>query len=72
VSLSLLSGFILFFPWAYLKCLFFQNAPSWVWFINEDGTNKELPKTASGKVMKHVLREWSKELAEQETGRVAP
>jgi len=48
-----------------------QNAPAWVWFINEDGTSEELPKTASGKVMKHVLRKWSKKLAEQETGRVA-
>ncbi|CAA7268372.1 unnamed protein product [Cyclocybe aegerita] len=47
-----------------------QNAPAWVWFINEDGNPEELPKTASGKVMKHVLREWSQELAKKNFGRV--
>ncbi|KIY71138.1 acetyl-CoA synthetase-like protein [Cylindrobasidium torrendii FP15055 ss-10] len=41
-----------------------QNAPAWVWFADE------LPKTASGKVMKHVLRTQSKELAKKEVGRV--
>lgn len=30
-----------------------------------------LPKTASGKVMKHVLRRWARELAERGVGRVA-
>ncbi|KAF8122696.1 hypothetical protein EV363DRAFT_1359496 [Boletus edulis] len=33
-----------------------QNVPEWVWLDVE-----ELPKTASGKVMKHVLRRWSAE-----------
>ncbi|KAF9041277.1 hypothetical protein BJ165DRAFT_1488144 [Panaeolus papilionaceus] len=47
-----------------------QNAPAWVWFIGEDGNPEELPKTASGKVMKHVLRSWSKDLAEKGIGRV--
>ncbi|TFK20517.1 acyl-CoA synthetase [Coprinopsis marcescibilis] len=47
-----------------------QNAPAWVWFIGEDGRPEDLPKTASGKVMKHVLRNWSKELASKDTGRV--
>ncbi|PPQ68924.1 hypothetical protein CVT24_007668 [Panaeolus cyanescens] len=47
-----------------------QNAPAWVWFIGEDGNPDELPKTASGKVMKHVLRKWSKQLAEEGVGRV--
>lgn len=47
-----------------------QAAPAWVWFVGEDGTPDELPKTASGKVMKHVLRKWSKELAERGVGRV--
>ncbi|KAJ2918969.1 hypothetical protein MD484_g1453, partial [Candolleomyces efflorescens] len=46
------------------------NAPAWVWFLKEDGTPEELPKTASGKVQKHVLRKWSKELAERQVGRV--
>jgi len=27
--------------------------------MSEDGNENELPKTASGKVMKNVLREWS-------------
>ena len=49
---------------------FSQCAPAWVWFVNEDDTIGELPKTASGKVMKHVLRKRSKELAEQGKGRV--
>lgn len=47
-----------------------QNAPTWVWFLGEDGAPQELPKTASGKVTKHVLRKWSKELAEKNVGRV--
>ncbi|KAF9017519.1 acetyl-CoA synthetase-like protein [Hymenopellis radicata] len=41
-----------------------QNAPTWVWFSDE------LPKTASGKVMKHVLRDRSKELAKNGDGLV--
>ncbi|RXW24833.1 hypothetical protein EST38_g1049 [Candolleomyces aberdarensis] len=45
-----------------------QNAPTWVWFVDGDGTPEELPKTASGKVQKHVLRRWSKELAERQVG----
>ncbi|KAH7926256.1 acetyl-CoA synthetase-like protein [Leucogyrophana mollusca] len=45
-----------------------QNAPAWVWFVGEDGA--ELPKTASGKVMKHVLRDWSRDLAKKDIGRV--
>ncbi|KAF9068901.1 hypothetical protein BDP27DRAFT_1326471 [Rhodocollybia butyracea] len=47
-----------------------QCSPAWVWFVGEDGTSEELPKTASGKVMKHILRKWSKELAEAGVGRV--
>ncbi|KAF5353143.1 hypothetical protein D9758_008773 [Tetrapyrgos nigripes] len=34
------------------------------------GYPTELPKTASGKVMKHVLREWSEELVRRGVGRV--
>ncbi|KAK7036621.1 hypothetical protein VNI00_011554 [Paramarasmius palmivorus] len=48
-----------------------QNAPAWVWFIGEDGNPNELPKTASGKIMKHVLRKWSKELAEKGIGGIS-
>ena len=47
-----------------------QNAPAWVWFVGEDDVANELPKTASGKVQKHILREWSKELAKKGLGRV--
>ncbi|CEL52517.1 AMP-binding enzyme, putative [Rhizoctonia solani AG-1 IB] len=39
-----------------------QNAPSWVWLLGEAGTPVEMPKTASGKVMKNVLRDWSKSM----------
>lgn len=46
-----------------------QNAPAWVWFVGED-SESELPKTASGKVQKHILRQWSKALAEKGVGRV--
>ncbi|TFY59061.1 hypothetical protein EVJ58_g6018 [Rhodofomes roseus] len=46
-----------------------QNAPAWVWFTGEDGVPDELPKTASGKVMKHVLRKWAKDLAKKDVGR---
>ncbi|TFK49431.1 acetyl-CoA synthetase-like protein [Heliocybe sulcata] len=46
-----------------------QNAPAWVWFVGEDdGRADELPKTASGKVQKHILRGWSKELARKGVG----
>ncbi|KAI0711385.1 acyl-CoA synthetase [Earliella scabrosa] len=48
-----------------------QNAPTWVWFVGEDGVADELPKTASGKVQKHILRDWSKELAKKGVGRVS-
>ncbi|KAH9983134.1 acetyl-CoA synthetase-like protein [Russula compacta] len=47
-----------------------QNAPTWVWFFGEDGVPSEAPKTASGKVQKHILREWSRELAEKGIGLV--
>ncbi|KAF9447142.1 acetyl-CoA synthetase-like protein [Macrolepiota fuliginosa MF-IS2] len=47
-----------------------QNAPAWVWFIGEDGNPPELPKTASGKVQKHILRKWSQELAKRGVGEV--
>lgn len=47
-----------------------QNAPAWVWFIGEDGTPNELPKTGSGKVQKHILRRYSRELAEKGIGLV--
>ena len=47
-----------------------QNAPAWVWFVGENGDYAELPKTASGKIMKHVLREWGKELSGKGIGRV--
>ncbi|KAG6850080.1 hypothetical protein H0H93_001430 [Arthromyces matolae] len=45
-----------------------QNAPSWVWFLGEDGAQSELPKTASGKVQKHILREWSRDFATRGVG----
>ncbi|KAH9477789.1 Acyl-CoA ligase sidI [Psilocybe cubensis] len=48
-----------------------QNAPAWVWFIGEDGNPAELPKTASGKVQKHILRKWSKDLVLKNLGRVS-
>ncbi|EIN08864.1 acetyl-CoA synthetase-like protein [Punctularia strigosozonata HHB-11173 SS5] len=52
-----------------------QNAPAWVWVVGEDTDEagniiQELPKTASGKVQKHILRAWSKELARRGIGRV--
>ncbi|CAE6434966.1 unnamed protein product [Rhizoctonia solani] len=37
-----------------------QNTPSWVWLLGKAGTPAQLPKTASGKVMKNVLRDWAK------------
>ncbi|KAJ7600696.1 hypothetical protein C8J56DRAFT_911002 [Mycena floridula] len=45
-----------------------QNAPGWCWFVGEHA--EELPKTASGKVQKHILRDWSKQLVEKGVGRV--
>lgn len=44
-----------------------QNAPSWVWFLGHNGVPAELPKTASGKVMKNVLRTWAKEFLSEES-----
>ncbi|KAJ7039801.1 hypothetical protein C8F04DRAFT_949273 [Mycena alexandri] len=48
-----------------------QNAPAWIFFTGEDGAEGELPKTASGKVMKHVLREWSRDLVSRNVGAVS-
>ncbi|KAH9849602.1 hypothetical protein C2E23DRAFT_838789 [Lenzites betulinus] len=48
-----------------------QNSPTWVWFVGEEGVPEEIPKTASGKVQKHILRDWSKELAQRGVGRVS-
>jgi acyl-CoA synthetase (AMP-forming)/AMP-acid ligase II len=45
------------------KMLTRQNAPSWVWFLGHENIPSELPKTASGKVMKNVLRDWAGTLA---------
>lgn len=33
-----------------------QSAPEWVWFLGEDGIEKEMPKTASGKIQKVSVR----------------
>ena len=38
--------------------------------MGEEGVDAELPKTASGKVQKHILREWAKELVKNGTGKV--
>ncbi|KAL5514338.1 hypothetical protein ACEPAG_2426 [Sanghuangporus baumii] len=47
-----------------------SNAPSWVWFVSEEGAPADLPKTASGKIQKHILREWTKEFVIRDVGRV--
>ncbi|PCH44870.1 acetyl-CoA synthetase-like protein [Wolfiporia cocos MD-104 SS10] len=47
-----------------------QNTPAWVWFAGEDGVPEEMPKTASGKIMKHVLRSWAQDLTKKNVGRV--
>lgn len=47
-----------------------QAQPSWIWFVGEDGVETELPKTASGKVQKHILREWGAKWSKQGIGRV--
>lgn len=39
--------------------------------MGEDGAPDALPKTASGKVMKHVLREWSREMKQKGIGKVS-
>jgi acyl-CoA synthetase (AMP-forming)/AMP-acid ligase II len=47
-----------------------------VWIVGDERVEvggevvRELPKTASGKVMKHVLREWSRALVEKGVGKV--
>ena len=55
----------------------FQNAPAYVWFLGDsqmEGLVEEskggIPKTASGKVQKHILRAWSKDLASRDYGKV--
>jgi len=54
-----------------------QNAPAYVWFLGDsqmedfvEESKEGLPKTASGKVQKHILRAWSKELASRGHGKV--
>lgn len=49
-----------------------------MWFLGEDAVEEEgqtfvpneLPKTASGKIQKHILRSWSRKLASRDIGRV--
>jgi acyl-CoA synthetase (AMP-forming)/AMP-acid ligase II len=47
-----------------------------VWIVGDERVEvggevvRELPKTASGKVMKHVLRDWSRALVEKGVGKV--
>ncbi|KAG9009134.1 hypothetical protein FRB94_012406 [Tulasnella sp. JGI-2019a] len=48
-----------------------QNAPAWVFFLGEEGVERELPKTASGKVQKVELRAWSRKWAQDGVGAVA-
>jgi acyl-CoA synthetase (AMP-forming)/AMP-acid ligase II len=49
-----------------------QNAPAWVWFAGEaDHVPAELPKTASGKIQKHILRDISRGLAQQGLGKTS-
>ena len=55
----------------------FKNAPAYVWFLGDsqmedlvEESKGGLPKTASGKVQKHILRAWSKELASSSYGKV--
>ncbi|KAG8926362.1 hypothetical protein FRC02_008950 [Tulasnella sp. 418] len=47
-----------------------QNAPAWIFFVGEDGVQAELPKTASGKIMKNVLRDWSRAWSKEGIGKV--
>ncbi|SJX65406.1 related to Long-chain-fatty-acid--CoA ligase [Sporisorium reilianum f. sp. reilianum] len=47
-----------------------QSAPAWVWFLGEEGVPSEFPKTASGKIQKVVLRDWAKDLAAKNQGKV--
>lgn len=47
-----------------------QNAPAWVWFLGEEGVEGELPKTASGKIQKNILRDWSKTWVQKGIGGV--
>ncbi|KAG8962345.1 hypothetical protein FRC03_004322 [Tulasnella sp. 419] len=47
-----------------------QNAPAWIFFVGEDGVQAELPKTASGKIMKNILRDWSRAWSKEGIGKV--
>ncbi|SOV05405.1 related to Long-chain-fatty-acid--CoA ligase [Ustilago sp. UG-2017a] len=47
-----------------------QSAPTWVWFLGEEGVAPEFPKTASGKIQKVILRDWAKDLAANNQGKV--
>lgn len=47
----------------------YQGNPTWVWFAGEDGVPIELPKTTSGKIQKHILRTWGREMIERGIGR---
>ncbi len=61
------------------KSLGGHKAPRYVFWIGDDGVGSEFPKTGSGKIMKHVLRESGERLVKagrggpgegQEVGRV--
>ncbi|KIJ39009.1 hypothetical protein M422DRAFT_210533 [Sphaerobolus stellatus SS14] len=47
-----------------------QNRPAWIWFVNEEGVEEELPKTPSGKIQKHILRKWGSAWASVGVGKV--
>ena len=61
---------MIFMAGHFIRFLERQNQPMWVWFVGEEGVETELPKTASGKVQKHILREWASRWAKAGIGRV--
>jgi acyl-CoA synthetase (AMP-forming)/AMP-acid ligase II len=40
------------------KVLGRHKAPAHIFWLGEEGISNEIPQTGSGKIMKHVLREW--------------
>ena len=54
------------------KSLGSHKAPRYVFWIGDEGVPAELPKTGSGKIMKHVLREIGERLVKEGKGEPEP
>lgn len=46
-----------------------HKAPAHIFWFGEEGASREVPQTGSGKVKKHVLREWGERIVRERQSR---